>query len=243
MNDGALQVNWTGIDRYGQEGGIIEQALAKMSKDLPNLPWGTKALENERDGIKALAKIARLVDDLEYIPIPDLRDRSKPETLKLGLFQTNVTQRFLESLSDYLNSQPVVDQVFESWQEITKLFRSVGIVVGDINKSDLYQLMTHQNKPIQVKIGPVTEEQGDAVINDHSVTFDLATGTIAVVCSGNQHLDEVATNYEAAKIRAQLTGTSDELLAYAEEYARRRAQDKAAEMVANAKKRDQAEPF
>lgn len=242
--------------RNGSAYGTAKQRAREWAEAHPidwcdGFSFGVEKFDNERQAVNHFARVIREINTLEEIDIPNLlglepdaADSSGITTLTLRFYRTNVTQDLLDQLSDYVSGQPVVERIAEKWLELAQLFRSVGMVLGDVKESDWWRFIVEgvDADPVEVEIGPAEDEEGLDLANHrgfkrHAVKINLATGSIVVACSVNATDSESAIQWETARIKAQLTGQEDELLAYARKYAEERNKTVATQMMETAVER------
>lgn len=222
--------------------GLLNTRLSEWADKNPidwcdGFEFGARKFEQERAAIDAFAKVIREVGALDEIEIPNLlKVDSKGEDvdgqmqmLTLRLYKTNATQELLETLSDYLTGEPVVDQIKAKWKELSALFRNLGMVIEDPKDTDWWNFLTKgaDQAPIEVSLRHVTDEAGEGDQARHSVMINLATGTIVVACSKQASKDETAVAWETSLLKAEITGQKDRFLAYADKYVEDRQEEKA----------------
>lgn len=177
---------------------------------------GSDSFVNEREAAAGIARKVRQIEELEEITIPDLRDPSEPTWLTLKLHSTSYTRAFTQSLVDFLNGQPIVEQVKTHWEQIVDLLRRVGIVTSALEDSHLHALLKGELGRADVSIDSVAAPNDEGGRDTHhSIGFDLATGTVTVTCSHRDtRLEDVTTEYEIARMRAEARGELDTFLGY-----------------------------
>lgn len=186
-----------------------------------NLPeWtrvlGATAWANEREAAAGIARLCREIESFESITIPDLRDAENPDWLELKLHSTTYSSDFARSLIDFINGQPVVEQVAQHWNEIVTLLKRAGIVTKELQESDWHAAIQGQTERVEVTLGPIdapNEDNGND--NQHILGVNLATGTLSVSCTvRDTRPEDVATDYEIARIKAEARGEIDAFLGF-----------------------------
>lgn len=189
---------------------------------------GTTTWNNEREAAGGIARIVRIIESLDEVSIPDLRDPANPQWLPLKLHSTTYSRDFTQSLVDFINGQPLVEQIQEHWNAMTSLMRRAGLVTGDLEESDFHAMLQGELDRVGIEVNPVSapnEEGGRDV--PHTVGFNLATGTITVTCSvRDTHPNDVATEYEVARIKAEVQGELDSFLGYQADFLNSRHDDR-----------------
>jgi hypothetical protein len=205
-------------------------------RDTPPTPpltdlLGEQALKGERQAVEHLLKKVRAADALASIQIPDLRDVENLAWLDLELFETNVNDKFITDLADYLDGAPSVEEAHGLYEQMLRTLRSVGIVMDPSKSKNDFQAALLSNEPLNVTVGPIAEvEHGRD--HEHDLTMDLRTGTFIVNCSMRvANRNTIAEKWEEAQVLAQFTGKEDELLAYARRYAETEAQRRAEKIL------------
>lgn len=181
---------------------------------------GTTTYENEREAAAGVAKLCRRFEDYDEITIPDLRDPDEPSWLTLGLYETTYTRDFLKSLVEFINGQPVVEELFSLWTQMVTTFRRAGIVVDELTESDFHAVLSGDTERVNVTTPTInSDDPSQAIDNEHYVGFNLATGTITVSCRiRDTKPSDVATDYEIARIRAEAQGELDAFLGFQSNY-------------------------
>lgn len=185
----------------------------------PDKVLGQEHFQTERAGVKELLARVRHLDSLLSIEILDLRDLSTPSLLELKLWDTNVTEGFINDLTDYLDGEPAIALAATHYRAMVSALRQAGLVLGERNEGHFQAALAGGGEALTVEVKSPADEGGDPD-PFHSLTLHLITGTIIVNCS-NRHedRDRVAEKWDEAVALASLTGKSDELLAYARRYA------------------------
>lgn len=178
---------------------------------------GTTTYANEREAAAALAKLCRTIEEYETITIPDLRDPAKLQWMEVGLYDTNYSSKFLQSIIDFVNGQPIAEELATLWGQMVEAFRRAGIVVDSLEESDFSAALQGETDRVVASTRSVYHDEGQD--EHHVVGFDVATGTITVTCSNRDVRPEsVAAEYEIARIRAEARGELDAFLAFEERY-------------------------
>lgn len=206
---------------FSRHGGDAQQQQNFVDWMRENKPeWfdvlGKTGYQNERAAAAGVARLVRDLESLDEVSIPDLRDPTEPSWLALKLHSTSYSREFAESLVDFINGQPVVEQIQEHWSAIVDLLRRAGIVVEELVESDFHAMLQGEKERVNVttrNIAAPDEEGGKD--NKHVVGFNLATGTITVACEHRDAAPEaIATEYEIARIKAEAKGELDAFLGY-----------------------------
>lgn len=172
--------------------------------------------DNERAAAAGVARLCREIDSLDEILIPDLRDPDNPAWLTLKLHSTTYTKDFAQALVDFINGQPVVEQIQEHWNEIVNLFRRSGLVTKTLEDSDWHAALQGEVERLSLELEHTSapDEEGGRDAH-HIVGFNLATGTVTVTCSHrDMRGEDVATEYEVARLKAEIQGELDAFLGF-----------------------------
>lgn len=172
----------------------------------------------ERRAVEHLLRQVRKGEALDAIEIPDLRGE-EPDWLELELADTNVTGRFLSDLREYLEGSSGVERAVEIYGELISCLRSIGMVMDTpLSGNDFMQALLRGDKePLTISLGAALADD-DKLDTKHKVSAHLPTGTFVVTCEHSIDRDEMALSWDEAVLRAELTGTKDRLLAYADAF-------------------------
>lgn len=187
----------------------LRASIPEWASVLGQERWG-----NEREAAAGIARICREIESFDSITIPDLRNPENPEWLELKLHSTTYSNDFARSLVDFINGQPVVEQVREKWNEIVQLLKRSGLVTKELEESDWHAALQGDTERVQVTLGPV---QGGSQEQDsrHIIGLNLATGTLTVSCQvRDTNPDDITTEYEIARIKAETRGELNAFLGY-----------------------------
>lgn len=173
---------------------------------------------------QAAAKFVELLQqaqEVDTVQIPDGRDPKGRTTLEFQFVRSNYTQDFYRQLLDIVQSGPAMERLAEHLKGIRRELSNLGLVAQDKDGFDLNALLNGKLSEFQVQLVPQepsdTDKDGHGRDPHHKVHLDLAHGVFAVSC--NRHdLEEVAEQWNIAKFKAEVTGETDALLAYAEAY-------------------------
>lgn len=183
--------------------------------------------DGARSTVAALLKTVRQVDQMDCLTIPDLRNPARPAWLELKVTDTNVNAAYIEALTSYLDSGPVVAKAAKMYRELLNELRSTGIVLGDLEDNDfLAGMSTGNSNALTVSVSK-PQDLNHTYDRDHTLTMHLPTGTFVVSCNHSRPEASDATAaaaWEEATTIASLTGKADELLAYARLHAERNAE-------------------
>lgn len=174
---------------------------------------GQQEYENEREAAAGIAKLCRKVESYDTISIPDLRDPNHPSWIELQLHDTTYSRDFVTSLVDFINGQPVAEELAELWSRMVETFRRAGLVVDSLEESDFHSAIQGNAERVNVNTKNINGPEG--LDESHYIGFNLATGTITVSCSvRDTRPDSVSTEYEIARIRAETRGELDAFLGH-----------------------------
>lgn len=174
---------------------------------------GQQQFDNEREAAGGIARLCKRMESYESIAIPDLRDPGEPGWLELGLYETTYSPEYLRALVDFINGQPIAEELASLWGQMVEAFRSAGIVVNELQESDFAAAIQGETERVDITTKTVVTEDGTTTDEKHYVGFNLMTGTITVSCKvRDTDPGDVATEYEIARIKAEARGELDAFL-------------------------------
>lgn len=180
----------------------------------------TSDTTSERAAVKQLLDHVRTLDDIEEIELPDLRDADAPGVLTFRLDSTNVTGEFIDTLIQYLDSAPTLEQAAHHYEQLLITMRQMGMVLAPKTENDFLSAML-AGEGMTIVIEAHDETNGGvhtAKDSRHTVSLAMSTGTVVVNCDHRTNHDDIAHAWAEAKTIASLTGEEDELLGYAKAY-------------------------
>lgn len=191
----------------------------------PEIDW---PLERTSFGTRPRQAAAQFIEllqraqEVDTVTIPDGRDSRRRATLEFTFTRTNYTQDFYRQALDIVQSGPAMERLAEHLKGIRRELSNLGLVTQEKEGFDLSALLNGKLSEFQVQLIPQEPEDGKKGSNvgrdpHHKVHLDLARGVFAVSCN-RHHLEEVAEQWNIAKFKAEMTGDTDVLLAYAEAY-------------------------
>lgn len=177
---------------------------------------GEERTGSPRQSVALLLRKVRQVDALPSITVPDLRDPEAPAWLELELFETNVNEKFIADMVDYLDGAPSVEQAAQLYTELIKTFQSIGMVIPEKHENDfLTALVSGEKDALRVHLGNA-DDVGHQKDHNHTLSVDLRTGTMIVNCAHQQaDRNTIAEKWDEQLMLAQMTGREEEFLAYA----------------------------
>lgn len=226
----ATEVQYVETHNYGE----VVDDLARRSGDLC-YKWQEFARDNPPQGgdvfapglrhptahqaVSAYLKSVRAIESLDALEVPDLRSDT-PQWLALQPFDSNVNAELINDLSEYLEGETAVDKITSIYADLSAALRASGIAVAPKSKNDFATALLSGDSPIlNMQVTSVSDDSGQNIDRDHTLSMHLPTGTFIVECSHRAATrDEVAEKWEEAVTLASLTGAEDELLAYARAY-------------------------
>lgn len=222
---------------------IRQQVTDALLRTKPNwmddIPLGTRTFDSQRAALNTLAKLLRTMDDVGSIDIPDFTDPEKPKWMTLKLYRTTAGSDLLQTISEMLEGQPIVEKLASKWGEMVDLFRQLGVVMPKVPETEFGQLLATGEATLEVDVAAEDEHGTDS--RWHSLRVNLLTGTIVVACSAATTKNEIATEYDMALIKAQMTGKEDEFLRYARHYSERATTQRADAMSERREKLNNAD--
>lgn len=174
-----------------------------------------------KDACAALLKLVRRIDGYDCIEVPDLGDPDNPSFRTLDLYDTNYNQALSQDLADYLDGAPTVEKAAELYTELLGTLRACGFVLDQSSTNDFQAALLNGDKAaLGVRVFQLAGEN-HTDDNEHKLSMHLPTGTFVVECNHREvSRDQVAEKWEEALTMASLTGQTDELLAFAQAYAK-----------------------
>lgn len=194
------------------------------------IPFGTSSHPNDRAAAKAMLEAVRAIDGLATVSVPDGREPDKWMTLEFK--ESNVHGGFLAEVQDYVDTEQDVERLQELWTEMRAIFRKVGLTLEEHDIKNFELALNGKVRALESAIDPVAD--ADGVDKNHKVHIDLPNGIIAVTCSV-KHSEDSVQEWEIAKVRAEMTGELDELLAYVRAHAEREDQDRIKSLLKSAR--------
>lgn len=175
-------------------------------------PFTYRGCRSERESILVLRNMIEEFSALDEVQIPDLREL-EVNWLDLRLVDTNVDGELLATIADYLNSNDLVDQIHEKYQELRQLVGKLGIVMDERAPDDFQQAAISGERALAIKLDGEPDGSG----TKHSVLLHLATGTFTVVCPRTvSTLTEKSDKWELARFEAEMRGELASFLAHCE---------------------------
>jgi len=217
--------------------GQAHSTAREFVRDRPPTTWdpqtllGRQAFGSERLMVEALLAKVRGCEEIESIQIPDLRDPDHPAWLELELYETNVNANFLSDLTEYLEGTPTVTEALRIYKELQECLRGIGLVLDDRSENDFQRgLLSDEPAGVTVQLSPPHDVDGK-LDHAHTLRMHLPTGTFVVDCSATINHNEVAEQWEEARVVASLSGEENTLLAFARESAKRDHEQRARTII------------
>lgn len=170
---------------------------------------------NPRKAAAHFLELLQQAQEVDTVTIPDGRDPSGNAVLEFEFTRTNYTQDFYRQVLDVVQSGPAMKRLAEHLDGIRHELSNLGLVVSQ-GQFDLRSLLNGKLSELQVTVNP-QDSDSDGKDKFHTVHIDLARGVLVVSCTRHK-LEEVAEQWNIAKFKAEVTGETDALLAYAQAY-------------------------
>lgn len=202
--------------RYDDNYRQLEQAANKIKPC--DVPIETKHFgNNTRGAIARFLELSKQASGLASVEIPDLRDPWNVASMTLTASRTNYSNALYRDVLDMVQVAPAMDRLHEHLQGVATELTRLGLVANVKDKFDLKALLAGKLSELQCTIKPneVTDDRNEGIDPVHTVTLDLSKGTFVVNCAKSHHLDDTAAAWEVAKFKAEISGETDVLLAYA----------------------------
>jgi hypothetical protein len=181
---------------------------------------GSSGLDSPIAAVKAFAEVASKMEEgiNEHFLLPILREAS-PVAGRGKVDMTNYTDRVRADLSELINENASMDNVRKAVDYLVKEMRRAGMVVNH-DPSRLLTLTDDVLSVLDAQLLPTNPDGTGELDHGHEVYLNLASGKCHVSCSTANHdeRNEAGTAWEVAKFKAELTGETDELLAFAQQY-------------------------
>jgi hypothetical protein len=221
---------------YGVVGNAVRAA------DPPHTaPFVSNTEPTIQRGVRTLAQNIRTLKSLETIRVPYWADLNASEPtgyLELHAVETNISSEFEHQLSEFVTNRDVLARVTKAHQDLVMTMRQAGIVVSHEPDEDaMIAALTSGAGRAEIQVQADDLGHPDS---EHVVRMNLLTGTVVVSCGCENNvrrvnvLSEAAQAWEVARFQAEVTGTVDELLAFARESAERQEQARVQEIEAAA---------
>lgn len=165
---------------------------------------------------KALLAAASQVEDLIHLfEIPVWRNGSKPEIVVPKIEHTNYTERCRNDLTQVVDQNNSLEDVRDASIQLIKKMRKAGMVV-DYDESRMFSMNPNALTVLDVEMKDISQTNQTT----HKVYMNVLSGECRVACFGtatHEMLGEAGGAWEVAKFKSELTGETDELLAYVQE--------------------------
>ena len=175
----------------------------------------THTCASEREAIRTLRDQINVFEEREHVQVPDVRDPSNVRWLTLSFQSSNIEGQLLSDLADYLDSEPIVEQVAEKYAELRQLMRYLGLVLDERSPDDFQRAASlGGDDALRVKVSATNPDGTDD--HAHSVLLHLATGTITVSCPSRSRIsdEQLADSWKLARFEAEMRGELDALMGY-----------------------------
>lgn len=200
ITDQEWAFNYEG-DRWGSE----RQQLASCLENPGFQTHFTRSIyKNEREAMRSLRDHIDRFDAWATVEIPDYRNPVDIKWLSLDLHDTNVDGSVMRQVADYLDSEPIANQVKAKYDELRQLLKILGLNLGEMAEDDFMRAAsTGSDEALAIRI--------DGTDNTaHTVHLHLATGTLHVAC-GAMHREN-GEQWELARFEAEMKGELDAFL-------------------------------
>lgn len=208
--------------RHSQEFIQFEAEVAKRGGLIPGIKLDNRQFQGQfRHAVVEFAERAKAADGLDEISLPDLRNPSQPAFITFKRKASNYSASVHNELLAMVQTGPLLERIKNSYTDLVNAMSQLGVVLttrpGDTEfakaaAGDLTQLKVVCQPTEDINV------MQNGVDHNHTVTIDLATGSVIVNCSHATGLDEISEAWDIAKFKADLTGEVDILLAYAQAY-------------------------
>lgn len=208
------------------------QRVQELMRDHPapflkgmHATFGDHQYDGARRAVKEFLDSIEKFENLLSVQIPNLEGFT-PTWMDLPLHDTNVTGEFIAELRDFLDSASTITDVMRAYNEFRSTMIKLGFTLPETDEDDLLNALTMDSKSAYVVVGQPYDAHGnldpDEPVRDHQHTIylHLTTGTIMVACDKTDTRDMAAQSWEEACTVASLTGQTDDLLKFANDYAK-----------------------
>lgn len=224
---------WTGTDWNNlTPNNSVMSRVQELMRDHPpafmkgmNGFFGDHEYDGARRAVKEFLACLDKFDNLLSVQIPDI-DGNLVGWIDLPLHNTNVTGELVTELRDFLDSASTIGDVVKAYNEFRSAMIRLGFTLPETDEDDLLNALQMDSKSAYVAVGQPYDAHGnldpDEPIRDHlhTIYLHLSTGTIMVSCDKTDTRDMAAQAWEEACTVASLTGQTDDLLKFANDYAK-----------------------
>lgn len=209
--------------RHSPDFRVVDEAVTKRDGLLgPDMVLNSQVYTSQfRQAVVAFAERAKAIDNLDEIELPDLRVPGQVSFLKFKRKTSNYSASVHNELLAMVQTGPLLERITTSYNDLVNAMSQLGVVLrtrpGD---TEFAKAAAGDLTQLKVTCAPTEDNDtvADSIDHNHTVTIDLATGSVIVNCSLRTDPDEVAEAWNIAKFKADLTGEVDLLLAYAQAY-------------------------
>jgi len=220
--------NWSNVSHTTHGNNRVNELVRdhppKFLKDMQGM-FGTWEYDGARRAIKEFLVRIEAFDNLLHVQIPDLATDSA-RWIDLPLHNTNLTGEFVTELRDFLDSASTIGEVLKAYSEFRSAMIRLGFTLPEQDEDDLLNALQMDSKSAYVVVGQPYDANAthdpETPVRDHThnIYLHLTTGTIMVGCSRSDTRDQAAQAWEEACTVASLTGQTDDLLKFANDYAK-----------------------
>lgn len=191
------------------------------------------AVNTPQSAVKALLSVVQHMESLEKIQVPNFLDLENPSWMDLELYQTNVNAEFVSDLTEWLDSNPMIDGILDAYQALVTQLANAGFNVSDKSGNDFIAALLSGNKAtMNMQVENVLNPLTHGYDAHHKVSLHLPSGTIVVQCDHEaMDLDGISDQWDAAMAVARLSGEEDVLVEYARKVAADRNAKAAKELI------------
>lgn len=197
----------------------INQGPAKH-KPLGDIPMGMRNHQgNIRQAVIDFVERAQAITNtIDHIEIPSFADPGKVEMLTYKLTRSTWTRSLYRECVDFVQAEPAIEQVKAAVASLTKAVRRLGFVVETTpGADDFAKVLSGNLTELDITLRPdLAADKSGQVLQDskHVIHVDAATGSMTVQCL-HENTDALQA-WEVAKFKAEVTGETEALLAYAQ---------------------------
>lgn len=224
---------WWSPYGYYDHSDEAEAAKAKLEAfdPIPGIEWVNQDFGKvARRAVTEALKLLKQIVDVEEITLPVWRDNATPEPMKYKFTgRTNFTGALYREMLDFVQTNATIERIQENYRAILRDLATLGLVgqpkgnnkvFAAVEQAFAHDLVCHmipqtvsdeQPEPDKVEVVPDGE---------HTVSIDLATGTLVVNClkDGQEEIEQ----WNFQRFQAELTGELDAFLGFARQAQQKR---------------------
>lgn len=174
-----------------------------------------------RRTVSDFAVRAKQIDAFDEITLPDLSNVNNP-FLTFKRKGSNYSAVIHNEILALVQTGPLLERIEKSYLDLVSAMKSLGVVTtgNALGESDFAKAAAGDLSTLKVQVTPSEDSnaRNDGIDSMHSVTIDLATGSVIVNCAHQTSVNEIAEAWDIAKFKADVVGETEILLAYAQAY-------------------------